>query len=180
RIASSERAKLVAQTLLGAGFFNGWGVRTVAVGEARYNPISYHNGSVWPHDNALIAAGLANYGFKELAGQILLGLMDASNRVDLNRLPELFCGLERRKGEGPTLYPVACAPQAWAAAAVFILLQASLGIEIKALHGEVRFTHPMLPEFLRELRISNLKMGKTVVDLSLTCHDQHVTIVIIR
>lgn len=167
KIAGSERAKLVAQTLLGAGFFNGWGVRTVAVGEARYNPISYHNGSVWPHDNALIAAGLANYGFKELAGQILLGLMDASNRVDLNRLPELFCGLERRKGEGPTLYPVACAPQAWAAAAVFMLLQACLAVTVEGETKRVVFDRPYLPLGIPQLTIRGLKVGSASVDLSL-------------
>ena len=109
-IASADHAYRVAHSLISKELFSGWGIRTVASGEARYNPISYHNGSVWPHDNALIAAGLARYGFKDMAGEILSGLLAVSTFVDLNRLPELFCGVDRRSREGPTLYPVACAP----------------------------------------------------------------------
>ena len=110
-IADRERARRVANVLLSQESFSGWGVRTVAAGEARYNPMSYHNGSIWPHDNALIAQGLAHYGLKEGVLRILTGLFEASTFLDLHRLPELFCGFERRPGEGPTLYPVACSPQ---------------------------------------------------------------------
>src|SRR5262249_31125702 len=116
-IAAPERAVRVARTLLGPESFSGWGVRTLATTEARYNPMSYHNGSIWPHDNALIALGLSRYGLEEEVLQIMNGLFDASLFLDLHRLPELFCGFVRRPGEGPTLYPVACAPQSWAAAA---------------------------------------------------------------
>jgi glycogen debranching enzyme len=147
--------------------FNGWGVRTLAVGEARYNPLSYHNGSVWPHDNSLIACGLARYGHKDLAGQILLGLLDTSNMVELHRLPELFCGLERRKGEGPTLYPVACSPQAWAAGAVFLVLQSCLGISIDEERNQIVFDRPYLPEGIPQLWIKNLRVGADFVDLIL-------------
>jgi glycogen debranching enzyme len=167
RLATQERARLVAQTLLGSDFFNGWGVRTLGSAEVRYNPISYHNGSIWPHDNAMIAAGLANYGFKDLAGRILLGMLDVSSVVDLHRMPELFCGVERRKGESPTLYPVACAPQAWAAAAVFMLLEACLGITVRAGKKQILFEQPCLPEGIPQLAIKSLRVGGATVDLFL-------------
>jgi glycogen debranching enzyme len=164
-IARSERGKAVAQTLFAPDFYSGWGVRTLATGEARYNPLSYHNGSVWPHDNAMIAAGLARYGFKNLAGRLLLALMDVSSVLELNRLPELFCGLERRAGEGPTLYPVACAPQAWAAAAPFLLIQSCLGLTVQGAHNRVIFTRPALPEGIPQLSIRGLRVGDASVDL---------------
>src|SRR5438128_878175 len=167
QIASPERARLVAQTLLGEDFFTGWGVRTLGSSEIRYNPISYHNGSVWPHDNALIAKGLANYGFKELAGHILLGLLDVSGAVDLRRLPELFCGLDRRKGEGPTLYPVACSPQSWSAAAAFLIVQACQGISVEAANKRVVLDEPYLPPGIPKLSIKKLQVGGGSVDLFL-------------
>lgn len=167
-IASPPQAQLVAKTLLGKDFFNGWGLRTVACQEARYNPLSYHNGSVWPHDNALIAAGLARYGSKQLAAKILVGLLDVSAFVDLHRLPELFCGLERRPGEGPTLYPVACAPQAWAAGAIYMLLEACLGISVSGVRRQVVFDKPYLPEELPDLCIRSWKIGSATLDLELT------------
>ncbi|MFQ5749734.1 MAG: glycogen debranching N-terminal domain-containing protein, partial [Planctomycetota bacterium] len=116
-IALPERAARTAATLLSDAFFSGWGVRTLAATATAYNPMSYHNGSVWPHDNALIASGLSRYAFKQDGLRILTGLFDASLFLELHRLPELFCGFPRRPGEGPTLYPVACSPQSWAAAA---------------------------------------------------------------
>uniref|UniRef100_UPI00378369B7 amylo-alpha-1,6-glucosidase n=1 Tax=Methylocella sp. TaxID=1978226 RepID=UPI00378369B7 len=115
-VASPERAKTVARTLLGRSFFSGWGVRTVASSEARYNPISYHNGSIWPHDNALIALGFTRYALGREAAQVFSAIFDAGTHQDLRRLPELFCGFSRKPHRGPTAYPVACAPQAWAAA----------------------------------------------------------------
>lgn len=175
-IASKEKAALVAQTLLGPDFFNGWGVRTVASGEIRYNPISYHNGSVWPHDNALIASGLGRYGFGDLAGQILLGLLDVSGKVDLHRLPELFCGIERRRGEGPTLYPVACSPQAWSAAAIFMLLEACLGLHISAESGRVSLHRPCLPLGIPQLTIKGLQVGNGSIDLLLQRRGHNVDV----
>lgn len=166
-IASPDHANQVAHSLLSHDFYSGWGIRTVASGEARYNPISYHNGSVWPHDNALIAAGLARYGFKDMAGEILAALLAVSTFVDLHRLPELFCGLERRSREGPTLYPVACAPQAWAAGAVFLALQSCLGLSLDATKKQIRLDRPYLPEAVPELWIRDLKVGDTSVDLFL-------------
>jgi glycogen debranching enzyme len=164
-IARNDRGKAVAQTLFAPDFYSGWGVRTLATGEARYNPLSYHNGSVWPHDNALIASGLARYGYKNLAGKLLLALMDVSSMLELHRLPELFCGLNRREGEGPTLYPVACAPQAWAAAAPFLLIQSCLGLTVHGAQNRVVFTRPALPEGIPHLSIRGLRVGDASVDL---------------
>src|SRR5690606_23954275 len=148
--------------------------------EARYNPMSYHNGSVWPHDNALIAYGLSRYSLRAKALQVLSGFFEASVFLDLHRMPELFCGFPRRPGEGPTLYPVACAPQSWAAASVFMLLQACLGLSIRGPLNQVCFAYPMLPEFLSEVRVRNLRVGKASVDLVLRRYAQNVSINIER
>jgi glycogen debranching enzyme len=142
--------------------------------------MSYHNGSIWPHDNALISLGLSRYGRKDEVIRVMGGLFDASLLLDLHRMPELFCGFDRRSGEGPTLYPVACAPQAWSAAAVFFLLQACLGISVKAVEPQVCFAYPVLPEFIKELLIQNLTIGKARVDLLLLRHGQDVGINVLR
>jgi glycogen debranching enzyme len=169
-IASPERAERVAATLLDGAGFSGWGVRTVASTEARYNPMSYHNGSVWPHDTALVALGLARYGRRRDCERLLAGLFDATSFLELQRLPELLCGFERRAGEGPTTYPVACSPQAWAVGAVFMLLEACLGLTVSAPERRISFDAPRLPSFLEELTISDLRVGDAVVDLRLRRH----------
>ena len=179
-VAGAEHAARTAETLLSRDSFSGWGVRTLASGQARYNPMSYHNGSVWPHDNALIADGLARYGFKEMALKILTGLFDASLFVDLHRLPELFCGFRRRSGDGPTLYPVACSPQAWAAASVFLLLQACLGLSVNGHEKQLRFNNPVLPPFLSEVLIRNLRVGTSTVDVSLHRYPNDVGVNLLR
>ncbi len=179
-IADPARAARTARLLTSPACFSGWGVRTIATSEIRYNPMSYHNGSVWPHDNALIASGMARYGDKESALRILTGLFDASLFLDLHRLPELFCGFPRRPGESPTLYPTACAPQAWAAGAGFLLLQACLGLEIDAPRRRVTFKHPVLPPFLERVEISNLTIGTTRVDVALDRHPDHVQLTMSR
>ena len=127
-IAAPDRAKRVAANLLAPAAWSGWGIRTLAVGQPRYNPMSYHNGSVWPHDNALIAIGLGRYGLKTEASRVFAAIFDAGRHQDMSRLPELFCGFTRRPHRAPTPYPVACAPQAWSAGAVFGLLGACLGL----------------------------------------------------
>ncbi len=175
-IASPNRGRQTAETLLGEDFFTGWGIRTVACNESRYNPLSYHNGSIWPHDNAVIAHGMARYGLKHMAGQILLALLDLSSEVELHRLPELFCGLKRRQGEGPTLYPVACSPQAWAAGAPFMILDACLGISIDCERSRVVFDRPYLPEGIPQLAIRNLRCGKGAVDLLLERRNNSVLV----
>ena len=179
-IASPDRAVRLADTLMNNDHFSGWGVRTLADGERRHNPMSYHNGSVWPHDNAIIAAGLARYGLKAGVEKIMTSLFDASLVVDLHRLPELFCGFVRRPGQGLTRYPVACNPQAWAAASVFMGLQACLGMSIHASEAKVHFTYPILPVFLHELQIKNLQVGKASVDLLVRRHELDVGIIVMH
>jgi glycogen debranching enzyme len=164
-IASPDRARRVVDALLDDRSFSGWGIRTLDAAEARYNPISYHNGSVWPHDNALIAAGMARYGHKQACARVTAALHQAALHFDLRRMPELFCGFRSRPHEGPTLYPVACAPQAWSAGAVFLLLQACLGLEVDALRGQVVFDRPILPPGLDQLTIRELVVGQARVDL---------------
>ena len=180
QIASPARGNAVARALLAEDIFSGWGVRTLAATEARYNPMSYHNGSVWPHDNALIADGFARYGLTAAAMAVFRGLFDVSLFVDLHRMPELFCGFDRRPGEGPTLYPVACAPQSWAAAAPFMLLHSSLGIHIRATEQAITFERAVLPEFLPWVRILNLRVGSASVDLLLERYEFDVGIRVLR
>jgi glycogen debranching enzyme len=165
-IAAPDRAARVADTLMGMACFSGWGVRTVARTAARYNPISYHNGSVWPHDNALIALGCARYGLKDPVLRILTGLFEAAGHWDPRRLPELFCGFARRH-TAPTMYPVACSPQAWASAAVFALIEASLGLKFDPAAGEIRFSRPVLPRFLDRLHLRGLRLGELGADVLL-------------
>jgi glycogen debranching enzyme len=166
---------LVAKGLLQPDFFSGWGIRTVARGEARYNPMAYHNGSIWPHDNALIALGFARYGFKEPIAAVFEGMFHAGAYMD-HRLPELFCGFRRQHGHGPTLYPVACAPQAWAAATPFSLLQASLGLAFDPFTDEIRLNNPRLPDFLDEVLVRNLQLGSSFVDLRVRRHNDTVSL----
>jgi glycogen debranching enzyme len=179
-IASPTRARLVAATLTHPDMFSGWGVRTIASDARRYNPMSYHNGSVWPHDNAIIAAGMGRYHLSHQAEKILQGLYDACQWVDLQRLPELVCGFARVPGAGPTLYPVACAPQAWSAGAVYMLLAACLGIAIDGAEQRVRFDYPRLPGFLETVWISGLRVGEALVDLELRRHGDDVGVNVLR
>lgn len=178
-IVRADRARMVASDLMRPHFFTGWGIRTVARGEARYNPMSYHDGSIWPHDNALIALGLARYGLKHSVEQVFGALFDAATYMDLRRLPELFCGFRREKGRGPTLYPVACAPQAWASATPFTLLEAALGLEFDARRGEIRLRNPRLPAFLNEVILRELRLGPSSVDLCVRRHGDDVSLEVI-
>jgi glycogen debranching enzyme len=175
-----DRARLVAADLMRPHFFTGWGIRTVARGEARYNPMSYHDGSIWPHDNALIALGLARYGLKHSVEHLFGALFDAAAYMDLRRLPELFCGFRREKGRGPTLYPVACAPQAWASATPFTLLEAALGLEFDASHGEIRLRNPRLPAFVNDVVLRDLQLGPSSVDLRVRRHGNDVSLEVLR
>jgi glycogen debranching enzyme len=179
-IVRQDRARLVAADLMRPDFFTGWGIRTVARGQARYNPMSYHDGSIWPHDNALIVLGLARYGLKHSVEAVFKGLFDAASYMDLRRLPELFCGFQREKRRGPTLYPVACAPQAWASATPFTLLEAALGLEFDAQHGEIRLRNPRLPAFLNEVVLHELQLGPSSVDLCVRRHGEDVSLEVLR
>jgi glycogen debranching enzyme len=174
-IASPDRARRVASRLLSPECFSGWGIRTVAAGQPRYNPLSYHNGSVWPHDNALIAMGFARYGLQTQASRVFAGIFDAGRHQDLSRLPELFCGITRHPYRVPTPYPVACAPQAWAATSIFGLLGACFGLELSFYDNEIRFKNPVLPEFVDEMVIRNLQLGDTIVDLRIHSYGRDVT-----
>ena len=180
-IAMPLRAAVLAETLFDASSYSGWGIRTVAAREALYNPMSYHNGSVWPHDNALIGAGLGRYGQQYLASRLLTGLFEVALHVDLRRLPELFCGFHRRPdGTGPTLYPVACAPQAWSAGAPFLLLSACLGLQVDAANHLVKFNNPCLPDVIGDLRISALMVGDAMVDLHIAKHERNFRVQVVR
>ncbi len=179
-MVSEERARKVAADLMRPHFFSGWGIRTVALGEARYNPMSYHDGSVWPHDNALIALGLARYGLKHSVEALFKGLFEAATYMDLRRLPELFCGFRRERHRGPTLYPVACAPQAWASATPFTLLEAALGLEFDAARGEIRLRNPHLPAFLNEVILRELSLGDASIDLCIRRHGNGVSMEVLR
>ena len=179
-LARPDRARQVAATLVADESFSGWGIRTVASHQARYNPMSYHNGSVWPHDNAIIAAGLARYGLTSAASVILDAMFSVSQAVDLHRLPELLCGFHRRGGEHPTLYPVACSPQAWAAGAVYLLVQASIGLHIDAWERRITFTRAALPESIESLQIENLQVGAATVDLLIERRLHDVAVRVLR
>ncbi len=175
-IASAEHAARTADLLLDQDFFSGWGIRTIPRGEPRFNPMSYHNGSVWPHDNALIALGLARYGLTKHALRIFAGMFDAAAYMDLRRLPELFCGFRRLPGKGPTFYPVACSPQAWASATPFAFLQATLGLSFDPAGERVRFRHPSLPEFLDQVVIRGLRIGDSRFDIALRRYGTDVSV----
>jgi glycogen debranching enzyme len=179
-IASPERAAMVARGLMETRFNSGWGIRTVAKGEARYNPMSYHNGSIWPHDNSLIALGFARYGITEAVEQLFKGLFKAATYMDSRRLPELYCGFQRQRGRGPTLYPVACSPQAWASATPFTLLEAALGLEFDPCKREIRLRNPRLPSFLEEVTLRNLRLDPASVDLRVRRHKDAVSLDILR
>ena len=175
-IAEPDRAARVAADLLEPRFFSGWGIRTVARGEARFNPMSYHNGSIWPHDNALIALGMARYDAKRSIEALFSGLFSAATYMDQRRLPELFCGFQRQRGHGPTLYPVACSPQAWASATPFSLLEASLGLEFDPFAHQIRLRNPRLPEFLDEVMLRDLQLGPSSADLRVRRHGRTVSL----
>jgi len=171
-IAAERHAASVADLMMSPRLFSGWGVRTVADGAIRYNPMSYHNGSIWPHDNALIGAGLAACGRRDDVGRILKALLDAAVLMDQHRLPELFCGFPRRRGRAPVLYPVACSPQAWASGALFYLLQSMLGLDIDGRHRTVRFAEPLIPHWLGHVELTNLPVGNACVSLRLAREDR--------
>ena len=179
-IALPSRVTPLAEQLMSPDMFSGWGIRTLSTAEHRYNPMSYHNGSIWPHDNAIVATGLAATGHKALAARVLGALFDATLFMRLHRLPELFCGFAREPAQGPTLYPVACSPQAWASGAVFMLLQAVIGLEVDALERRVVLRHAFLPPFLQEVKIRELRVGDARVDLRLLRHADDVGVTVTR
>ena len=179
-IASSDRAARVTRGLASSELFCGWGIRTLSATEVRFNPMGYHNGAVWPHDNALIAYGAARYGLKDFTAAVLAGQFAAARYFDLNRMPELFCGFDREPGEGPVPYPVACAPQAWAAGSVFLLLEGCLGLSVRGVDRQIWLHQPRLPSFVPELWITNLEVAGASVDLHLVRHGDDVGVNVLR
>ncbi|HST76413.1 MAG TPA: amylo-alpha-1,6-glucosidase [Acetobacteraceae bacterium] len=178
-LAAPERARQVAAELMSSNSFSGWGVRTLASTERRYNPMSYHNGSVWPHDNALIGMGFARYGLREEAARIFEGLFGACTYIDLRRLPELVCGFPRRRSQGPTFYPVACAPQAWSAATPLSLVQSCLGLGFDPASSTVFFDRPILPRFLEEVVLRGLSIGTNRIDVALRGRGRDVAMTVL-
>lgn len=180
RIADPEKAEATIKTLISEDMFSGWGIRTIGKNEINYNPMSYHNGSIWPHDNALIAFGMHRYGNKSAVNKIFEAMMETSLFMENKRIPELFCGFEKRKSEGPTAYPVACSPQAWAVASVFIMVQSCLGIEIDAKKNLLTFNEPSLPDFMDYLEINELRIKSGTISFTAEKKQDSVAIKVLK
>ncbi len=179
-ICSADRAARVAASLLSPEMFSGWGIRTLSRAMAGYNPISYHIGSIWPHDNAIAAAGLWRYGHREEASQVAGALLEATQFFRDARLPELFCGFDRGASPYPVPYPVACSPQAWASGSIFQLLGAMLGLAPDASAHELQLVSPTLPHWLPQVRLDNLVVGDAVVDLLVRRTDGSTGVEVLR
>jgi glycogen debranching enzyme len=179
-IAKPQRAAEIAARLLRFPYYSGWGIRTVAHGEARYNPMSYHNGSIWPHDNALIAQGLARYGYGASIETIFDAIVRAATHMHDRRIPELYCGFPRRPGRGPTLYPAACSPQAWAAGAPLSLLASLLGLTFDPTERVVRLINPVVPALAGSITIRNLALGGATVDFVISSRKGQPTLDVLR
>lgn len=179
-LAPIPASRRLGHALMASDMWSGWGVRTLSTRMPRYNPMSYHNGSVWPHDNALVAIGLARYGMKREAARIFEGLFAAQSYQSDSRLPELFCGMPRRRGRGPVSYPVSCSPQAWAAAAPFALLSACLGLDINYAANAITFRKPLLPPMLKDIRLKGLRLGANTIDVHLAESDGGVAVDVTR
>jgi glycogen debranching enzyme len=175
-VPSEERAAAVATQLSSSRFSSGWGIRTLAEGQARYNPMSYHNGSIWPHDTSICAAGISRYGGRSQVVQILSKIFETANHFAM-RLPELYCGFPRIPGQGPAPYPVACLPQAWSSGSVFMLLQASLGISIDGRRKEVHIDRPTLPIGIESLSLRDLPVSDARIDLEFHRIGEEVVVV---
>ena len=169
RAVPEVRARRVARTLLSPDSFSGFGIRTLAKGQRPYNPLSYHNGTIWPHDNSLIAMGLSNYGMQKIAAQVLAASYDACRQFRHYRLPELYCGMGRGEGDLVVSYPVSCSPQAWASGALFLMLRACLGIYPDAPRKTLKIVNPHLPKPLERVRLDRMRIGDTRVSVEFTC-----------
>jgi glycogen debranching enzyme len=166
-IVPGEKAGKIMERLMREDMYSGWGIRTLSSRALRYNPMSYHNGSVWPHDTALVGMGFAQHGGKAETGLLLKNLFEASQYYEKTRLPELYCGFARRSGYGPIRYPVACSPQAWAAGAPFLLLSALLGFQPDAEHSRLTLDRPTLPDWLKTIELSHMRLGENKLHLRL-------------
>ncbi|GAX89504.1 amylo-alpha-1,6-glucosidase [Effusibacillus lacus] len=162
-LLTEEQARKVADRLLEPDMFSGWGIRTMSTESTGYNPVSYHNGSVWPHDNSICVLGLARYGFHDHANRVIEGLITASRHFEYDRLPELFCGYPKEEGY-PIPYPVACSPQAWAAGTPLVFIRVMLGMEPDVPSGIVRLS-PSLPRGIHRMTVRNMRVGGGTLDL---------------
>ncbi len=179
-IVPTDRAQRMARRLMQPDVFTGWGIRTLASGEVRYNPMGYHVGSVWPHDNALFALGLKRYGEEEKLGTLFTGFFESARHFPDLRIPELFCGYDRAQYRVPVRYPVACSPQAWAAGSPLLLLRALLGLVPNAPKNELWVVRPQLPDWLRSITIENLRVGESAVDLRYERQGDHTLTDVVR
>ena len=170
RVPNPDEARRLATRFLEPDFFSGWGIRTLSAAHPVFNPMSYHNGSVWPHDNAIVVLGMALYGHAQSALPVVRALYEAGVHAEFQRLPELYCGMTRGRGHRPVAYPVSCSPQAWASGSLFMLLQAMLGIYAEAPARVLHIRDPILPDFLNDLTVSNLPIGGTRVSLQFRRH----------
>jgi glycogen debranching enzyme len=170
RVPTPDEARRVAARFLEPDFFSGWGIRTLSAAHPVFNPMSYHNGSVWPHDNAIVVLGMALYGHARSALPVVRAIYEAGIHTEFHRLPELYCGMSRGRGLRPVAYPVSCSPQAWASGALFMLLQAMLGIYAEAPARVLHVRDPVLPDFLNELTVTDLPIGGTRVSLQFRRH----------
>ncbi|WP_414577647.1 glycogen debranching N-terminal domain-containing protein [Anabaena sp. CCY 9402-a] len=164
-IFTPEKAYSVAERLRAPDMFNGWGIRTLSSLSPAYNPMGYHIGSIWPHDNALISIGLRSLGLIDQALELFQALFDMTNQQPYQRPPELFCGYERNGDRTPVQYPVACTPQAWATGSIFQLLQMIVNLVPDAPNNCLRIIDPALPESISRLSLHNLQVGTTILDL---------------
>lgn len=170
-ILTKDYAEEVSQGLMAPEMFCGWGVRTLSAFERAYNPISYHDGSVWPHDNAMIVEGLCKVGHSKDGMRIMNGMFSAAQGKSNLRLPELFCGFSKNFSSPPVWYPVSCEPQAWAAGSMFLMLKSGLGLQADALNKKLNVVNPTLPPFLNSVKIQNLRVGTGKVSLEFTRKD---------
>jgi glycogen debranching enzyme len=179
-IASPDRAASVARVLTGGGMWSGWGIRTLSSETVGYNPIGYHLGSVWPHDNGICVAGFARYGLFDEARKVTGALVEATLHFRESRLPELFCGFGRDFSPLPVPYPVACSPQAWAAGSLFHMINATLGMRPDARHGRIELSHPALADGMDDLRVRNLRVGGGIVDVGFERDQESVKVDVLR
>jgi glycogen debranching enzyme len=170
RVPAPDEAQRMAERFLQPDFFSGWGIRTLSAVHPAFNPMSYHNGSVWPHDNAIVVLGMALYGHARSALPVVRAIYEAGIQTEYQRLPELYCGMSKGRGHRPVAYPVSCSPQAWASGSLFMLLQAMLGIYAEAPARVLHVRDPVLPDFLDQLTVSNLAIGGTRVSLQFRRH----------
>jgi glycogen debranching enzyme len=165
-IADPDKARRTCERLMAEDMFSGWGIRTLSSAQRGYNPVGYHLGTVWPHDNSIIAEGFRRYGFDEAATRVFDGIVDAATHFDSYRLPELFAGYSKEAYGVPVRYPVACHPQAWAAGSVPYMLQSLFGLVPEAFERRLRISRPRLPDFADRMRLSGVRVGDARVDLA--------------